>query len=374
MATFNLFGLRKGDLFSSHQWTSLIEEWIPRARMVSSFPGADGGPTQASTSATRDEAQAQTKNSAPPIALIPSSDPSDAILPGSMILFDTPVRDLDGPGSSDGSQQLGDYVLLLNTDLSPNLFVDVRHGRILEGGAQDPVFGSGSSDTLVLNSADAVTTTLHGSLVGLENIVFDTGDYDLTVTDDHVARGGSLSVNGMPLGAGETVRFDGSAELDGRFHFTGSMGNDSFRGGAGADLIYGNGGGDELWGGAGGDRFVYGLASESSGADYDSLLDFNFASDRIDLVNAVTGFNAAINTGALSASSFNADLASAIGSAGLQAGKAVYFTANSGDLAGTVFLVVDANGKDGYQAGEDFVFALPNADPAALGSTPDFFV
>ena len=51
---------------------------------------------------------------------------------------------------------------------------------------------------------------------------------------------------------------------------------------------------------------------------------------------------------------------------GLGAGQAVWFAPDAGDLAGTIFLVVDGNGVAGYQAGEDYVFAIGGAPLADL--------
>ena len=47
---------------------------------------------------------------------------------------------------------------------------------------------------------------------------------------------------------------------------------------------------------------------------------------------------------------------------------------DSGDLAGVIFLVVDGNGEEGYQAGEDFAFALPANDLPDLSAHTGFFV
>jgi hypothetical protein len=50
------------------------------------------------------------------------------------------------------------------------------------------------------------------------------------------------------------------------------------------------------------------------------------------------------------------------------------YAPTAGDLAGTLFLVVDGNGQAGYQPGEDFVFALPGAAPADLGASTAIFI
>jgi hypothetical protein len=207
----------------------------------------------------------------------------------------------------------------------------------------------------------------------VDGIALTAGNnYLLASDDDFVAAGGTMVINAMDLGAGEHVVFDGTAESDGRFIFYGGDSGDTFIGGAGNDLIEGGGGADILAGGDGSDTFTWRDAAESSGADYDILADFDAASDKIDLEVTVSGFDAAIAGGSLSEGSFNADLGTAL--AGLGAGRAVFYAPDAGDLAGTVFLVVDANGVAGYQAGEDYVFALTGATLAGLSGHPDFFI
>ena len=86
---------------------------------------------------------------------------------------------------------------------------------------------------------------------------------------------------------------------------------------------------------------------------------------------AVTAIDAAVNTGALSTATFDADLANAVGAAQLGAHHAVVFTADSGTLAHDVFLVIDANGIAGYQAGQDFVIKFDNNSETNF-TTADF--
>jgi Ca2+-binding RTX toxin-like protein len=195
-------------------------------------------------------------------------------------------------------------------------------------------------------------------------------DYNLDTTDDHLAPGETMTVNAMPLGTGNHVMFDGSAETDGRFEFFGSDGDDFLFGGSGDDRIVGLGGGDALSGGGGSDIFVYSGATDSSGTDYDTIADFDPATDRIDLPGGVMGFGAAIEGGTLS--TFNDDLAAAL--ANLEAAQAVWFAPDAGDLAGQIFLVVDGNGQAGYQEGEDFVFAIGGAPLADLTGHTDIFL
>ena len=280
------------------------------------------------------------------------------------------LRAADGAAASGGAAT--QFQILYSDDLGTGLVIDPATRQILTGAAENVELGAGDGDVLVL-AGPLSNGALPQGLRGLESVVVQAGSsYDLTSSDDHVARGETLEVNGAPLGPGDSIAFDGSAETDGNFIFIGGAGSDSFLGGAGDDRIFGGAGGDSLRGGDGADTYFYGSAGEASGAGYDSLLDFDAGEDAIDLPVAVTGFDADVTSGALSTSSFDADLGAA--TSGLGAGHALLFAPDSGDLAGTIFLVVDGNGEAGYQAGEDFVFALPGAALTDLSGHTDIFV
>ena len=106
---------------------------------------------------------------------------------------------------------------------------------------------------------------------------------------------------------------------------------------------------------------------------FDTLADFNPAEDRDRPAGQRHRLCRRDRHGALSLASFNADLGAALG--GLGASQAGFFAPDAGDFAGKIFLVVDANGVAGYQAGEDYVFAVtgaPLADLTAHGT--DIFV
>lgn len=236
------------------------------------------------------------------------------------------------------------------------------------GEGKGPLF-----DTLSLAGDFSAGFTLSdsGAPLGRVNLAA-SHNYVLISDDDFVHAGATIVVDGSKVGAGNYVMFDGSAETDGNFAFYGSAGNDIVFGGAGNDWLNGLGGADVLTGGAGADTFVYSKASESTGANYDVLADFDPLADRIALPVKVTGFDAALTAGTLSENSFTHDLASALG--GLGANHAALYRPDSGDLAGTVFLVVDGNGVAGYQEGEDYVFALPSTTLASLAGHTDFLI
>jgi Ca2+-binding RTX toxin-like protein len=266
------------------------------------------------------------------------------------------------------------YVVIYGENLDAGLVIDRSNNTLLSGGPGDhPELGSGDNDTLVLQGDFSSGFGLPSQPHGLDTIVVaGDNDFSLSSTDDQVDPGETLTVNAMPLGANHHISFDGSAESDGRFIFFGSDAGDSFIGGAGNDRIAGLGGADVLAGGGGRDTFAYFDASESTGTTYDTLGDFDAASDKIDLVGTVSGFHAPIEGGTLSLATFDSDLSAALG--GLGASQAAWFAPDAGDLAGQIFLIVDANGIAGYQEGEDYVFAVSGTPLVDLSGHTDIFV
>ncbi|HST37678.1 MAG TPA: hypothetical protein VLK25_13745, partial [Allosphingosinicella sp.] len=228
-------------------------------------------------------------------------------------------------------------------------------------------------NTLVLSGDFSGGFSLTSLPADIEQLGVGRGhDYVVASGDDLVGAGESLLVEAVLLGAANHILFDGRAETDGRFVFSGGGSNDTFYGGAGNDVLRGLGGGDALSGGGGADIFRYLTAGDSTGPDYDRLADFSPAVDFIDLPVAIAGFAAAVATGTLSAASFNADLGAA--ARNLAAGQAFWFAPNAGDLAGQIFLVADGNGQAGYQAGEDYVFAIGGSSLADLTPHSGFFI
>jgi hypothetical protein len=69
---------------------------------------------------------------------------------------------------------------------------------------------------------------------------------------------------------------------------------------------------------------------------------------------------------------FDANLASAVGAARLAAHHAVLFTPSAGAHLGKTFLIVDANGVAGYQAGADLVILLGAASNLSGLTSSDF--
>jgi hypothetical protein len=287
---------------------------------------------------------------------------------------------LDGPIGGASSQMFGAfdaanrYVVVYGESMDAGLVIDRSNNTLLSGGIGDrPELSQGDDDMLVLHGDFSAGFSLPSQPRDIDTIVV-TGDNDfnLTSSDDQVEPGQVMTVNAMPLGDHNHIMFDGSAETDGRFLFFGSDAGDLFIGGAGNDRIAGMGGGDMLAGGGGRDVFAYFGAGDSTGTSYDTLGDFDVANDKIDLLGTVTGFHAPIEGGTLSLATFDTDLSAAL--SGLGASQAAWFAPDGGDLAGQIFLIVDANGVAGYQEGEDYVFAVSGTPLVDLSGHTDIFV
>jgi Ca2+-binding RTX toxin-like protein len=250
--------------------------------------------------------------------------------------------------------------------------------------AGDRLNGGEGDDTLVL-AADRELgdyweglNTVPGTLVSIETIRLSANaTYAIALSDGNVAKDATLVVDGSKLVAGDNFVFNGSSETNGQLVVTSGAGNDRLTGGArddaliggkGSDTLTGGRGVDDMDGGIGADVFAFRNSKDSAVAKYDTIHAFDAAAgDRIDLRAHVSGVDAAIEGGALSTASFVNDLRLAVDAAHLGSGHAVLFTADSGDLAGGTYLVVDMNGDAGYQK-TDLVVSLDGLQsPGALG-------
>jgi Ca2+-binding RTX toxin-like protein len=238
--------------------------------------------------------------------------------------------------------------------------------------AADKIDGGDGKDTVVLDGDYSQGLTFGATtMIDVETLRLTNGhSYKLAMSDGNVADGQTLTIDASKLGGGFALTFDGSAEHDGAFvvkggrgddHMIGGDGADKLTGGKGNDVLQGGNGADLLNGGRGDDIFAYTAVAQSTGPVFDTIAGFSAKQDKIDVWFAVTGVDKAVAHGALSLASFNSDLATALGAAQLAGSHAIVFTPDSGDLAGDTFLVVDANGVAGYQAGQDLVIQLDHA-------------
>ena len=238
--------------------------------------------------------------------------------------------------------------------------------------AGDSLSGDADTDALVLKGDYSGGVTLTDTTIsGMERMLLRGNfDYDLTMADGNVAAGESLRVSAAHLGAGHHLTFDGSLEQDGSFFVSGAAGAntitgggaaDVIRGGAAGDTLTGGGGADRLHGEGGGDTFVYNGAADSTGTSHDIITGFDASADRFHLAGiSVNAIDAAIVSGRLGGN-FDGNLAAVADASRLFAYDAVLFTPDKGSYAGHTFLIVDANGTAGYQAGQDLVIDLTGA-------------
>jgi Ca2+-binding RTX toxin-like protein len=160
-------------------------------------------------------------------------------------------------------------------------------------GSGDVVVGGTGIDQLALRGNYTIVFGA-GQLTGIEQIgmvsaqdtrygpLGSSYSYDLTLVDANVDSI-QMTVDASPLKAGETLKFDGSAEDDGSFRVFGGRDNDTIVGSQNADILAGNGGSDSLAGGGGADVFRYLAASDSTSSAMDRILDFAAGTDKIDL-------------------------------------------------------------------------------------------
>ena len=147
----------------------------------------------------------------------------------------------------------------------------------------------------------------------------------------------------------------------------------SSRAAPGRDLIRGAGGADQLTGGGGKDYYFYDTVSDSTSTRYDTIHGFNANQDTLVFFNGRPMRSTRRSTTAhcrLRASTATSPRRSA--ASRLHANDAVLFKPDAGTLSGHTFLIVDANGQAGYQAGEDFIIASPTPTHMANFSLINF--
>jgi Ca2+-binding RTX toxin-like protein len=236
--------------------------------------------------------------------------------------------------------------------------------------------------------------------------VLNVGSYNLTLHDANVAAGKTMTINASGLFGDNSVNVNASAETDGKLVLRGSFsddilvggyidtiegydGNDKIVGGLGADRLFGGAGNDVISGGSaadfmdgggGRDRFELGDPTQSSGSKHDEIAGFD-AKDRDTIAMFTTTSVAAIDDKVVGGllndndnDNFNNHLSAAIGADELGKHHAVLFAPDSGGFAGELFLIIDANGKRGYQANKDYVVLLTDSSHLAHLDAGDFLL
>jgi hypothetical protein len=265
---------------------------------------------------------------------------------------------------------------------------------ISPGGGQDTVNGGEGSDTIVfgtgeLDPSDRIadvhevaftnTVVLDGDYSGglvfeaetmtnIGSLVLGTGhDYTLDLGAARLGDEVFLLLDAAALGPDDELHFDarGMRHYDGSFLQAGT-GEDVLVGGLANDFLIGSLGADRTEGERGDDAYGYNGVGDSIGTAFDTVIGFDAHHDRFFpfftvVSGEVTDLNEKVSGGTLSEESFDSDLAAAIGTDELGADCAVLFKPDAGDFAGRLFLIIDGNAFEGYQAGEDLVVRLSGA-------------
>jgi hypothetical protein len=303
---------------------------------------------------------------------------------------------------------VGNTLAALNTMTIDASALAAGSSITLDGGAgvDDFIGGAGTNEFVLrgyLTAADEInggagTTTVNidgdysagvnfnaTTMVNVDTLFMTAGySYNFTLNAATVTSGQTMTIQGGALGINDTMTIDGSAVTAGTLaidagagvaSMTGGAGNDIIRAGSGTDYIYGGLGADKIYAGSGADTFAYGAVAESTSTGYDVISGFNTSLDVIQLGNAlsgVTAIDAAVTTGSLASTNFDAGLAHYIGASQLSAHGAVLFTPSTGGLAGDTFLIIDENGVAGYQAAQDLVIELTHGTNLSALSLSNF--
>jgi Ca2+-binding RTX toxin-like protein len=243
-----------------------------------------------------------------------------------------------------------------------------------QGGGQHTttVLSVNANGTIQVFDNDAFSGSTE--IIGIHTANYETATIPSTITIFRLASNHFYDIEGTKTGemlAGtdfnDHIAGGGASDM-----LLGGVGNDYLDGGAGADILVGGAGADTLRAHGGRDKLRYNGVSDSTGSGHDKVLDFDAASTRFDLDVKVKAIDASVTSGMLRTGHFDFDLSHAIGAAQLAANHAVLLTPDSGNLAGHLILVVDANGQAGYQAGADYVFDITGATNMAQLSTHSF--
>ncbi|HSV71345.1 MAG TPA: calcium-binding protein [Methylibium sp.] len=218
---------------------------------------------------------------------------------------------------------------------------------VLNGGlGNDTLTGGAGDDIFYVDAAGDVVVEAGG---GGSDLVRSQVDYTLGATVENLTLAGGAVIDGTGNATANRINGSGTSNA-----LAGLGGNDTIVGAAGADSLDGGAGNDTLTGGVGADVFQFSSALDAA-TNVDSITDFNRATDRFDLDDAV--FAGIGPVGQLAASALR------LGGAAVDADDRVIYDTATGNLS------YDA---DGSGAGAAVLFAT--LTPGTIATIVDFFV
>ena len=208
---------------------------------------------------------------------------------------------------------------------------------------------SSTGGTLKLTGTAASNIEFNGSFAGNNAGLNDTLTFAAVYQTD--AAGNKSDAVTSPAiqfnwtDGGSSTEFTGGSLAD---TINGGGGNDTLNGGGDDDTIIGGTGADTLTGGAGADEFVLNLASESTEANMDIILDFQMAGNGAETVNDVIDISAIANVmGGISSANFAYNM-TVPGVTDLYADFAAVKSAADAALGGTTYAFGGATATDSY--------------------------
>jgi Ca2+-binding RTX toxin-like protein len=301
---------------------------------------------------------------------------------------------------SQGHDELHGFKNLHGSQYADHLIGDDNANIIVGGGGNDTIASAGGDDFVELSQGDNVadggggndTASWFGGVLGNDSTFFNmSGGVTVSLKDQGISQDtgqGSVILAGFEnlegSNYGDTLKGDKFANAlyggDGGDVLVGGAGNDTLagdqghewrnpsamsnpftgvgddrlNGGTGDDILIGGPGADRMAGSKGHDIFVFGAFGDSSNHAGDRMDDFTSGEDTILLWFAVNAVDASVTTDKL------AHLGTAADAAHLGAYDVLLATVGHAE-----YLVVDANGSAGYQAGEDMIIRLAN-NPASI--------
>jgi Ca2+-binding RTX toxin-like protein len=235
--------------------------------------------------------------------------------------------------------------------------------------------GSGSNDILeIITTAGSVDVT---NVSNIDRILYTIGGTN-TITgalSGVIIDGTSGTALGLTLGAGTNTvtleniiaasTFTGNTGAD-TITYTGSVatsvagvaGNDVLTTGTGNDTLNGGDGADAMTGGTGNNVFVYSSATNSSGANVDTIADFN-SGDVLQLALTMTG------------TTFTSTDRGAVATLGDSGGNLTGVAGDMVFITGTSQLAVDTDGN-GTISGTDYRIALTGNTVVPTGAGVTF--